>query len=228
MSNKANPTLLDKQGFQLADYFIDPDSLSSINQELENFDCAINKGGIRNAEKKLNSVKSFTQSDVLLKQASEFLDGKAEVVRVILFNKSPENNWLVSWHQDKTVAISDKFVMDGWKNWTVKDGIHHVQPPLEVLHKMVSFRIHLDDTDLENGCLNVIPRSHLSGILNQSQISEIIDQHAVVNCEAKAGSILVMKPLILHSSSRAVSVQPRRILHIEFSSYQLPKDIMWA
>ena len=58
----------------------------------------------------------------------------------------------------KTIAVSDKFEKAGWGPWTLKAGVHHVQPPIEVLNNMVTFRIHLDDTNESNGCLKLIDR----------------------------------------------------------------------
>jgi len=219
---------LNEEGYQLIDGLIKSKDITSIQQELKTLELSPNKGGIRNAEKKLSSVRKFIETDRLLNGARFYLKDKVKIVRVLLFNKSAENNWLVSWHQDKTVAVSNRFIADGWQNWTIKDGIHHVQPPIEILAQMLTFRIHLDDTDQKNGCLKVIPKSHLSGLLKHSQITEYVVLHSIVNCEAKAGSTLIMKPLILHSSSKAISNHSRQILHIEFSSYKLPKGISWA
>jgi len=219
---------LDKRGFQPIDGTIDHDILSKIKDELDKFNYPTSKGGIRNVEKKLFSVEKFIKSDGLLNQAKYFLHDEPKIVRVILFNKTLENNWLVSWHQDKTVSVSEKFVADGWNNWSIKDNVHHVQPPIDVLNKMLTFRIHLDDTNLENGCLKVIPKSHLNGVFKQAEIDEYKNQNTAINCEAKAGETLVMRPLLLHSSSKATSHQPRRVLHIEFSCYQLPEGVCWA
>jgi len=228
MVKEADKTLLNDLGFQLIEGLIDHDNLLQIRQELDRFVHPQNKGGIRSAEKKLSSVKNFVKSDILLNQAKYFLNNEPNIVRVILFNKTPENNWLVRWHQDKTVAVSKKFVADRWNNWTVKDGIHHAHPPSDVLNKMITFRIHLDDTNADNGCLQVIPKSHLNGSLEQSIIDEYVNLHTSVLCEAKAGTTLVMRPLLLHSSSKAISAQFRRVLHIEFSSYKLPNGVRWA
>jgi hypothetical protein len=39
---------------------------------------------------------------------------------------------------------------------------------------------------------------------------------------------MIMKPLLLHSSSRTTNNQKRRVIHIEFSNQELPKEIQWA
>ncbi len=131
-------------------------------------------------------------------EAQKYVRGTPTLVRAILFNKTFNNNWLVTWHQDKTVTVSTKFECDGWEPWSIKDNIHYVQPPIEVLNYMVTLRIHLDDTDENNGCLKVIPKSHMFGILPQDKIFEHTKKHEQVSCIGKRGSVLVMRPHILH------------------------------
>ncbi|WP_367317780.1 phytanoyl-CoA dioxygenase family protein [Microbulbifer spongiae] len=173
-------------------------------------------------------MRELAQSQKIRDLASGYLPGKASLVRVILFNKTEETNWFVTWHQDRTVAVSEKFEKENWQPWSIKDGIYHVQPPVEVLNQMVTFRIHLDNTDLENGCLKVLPNSHKLGILDHAAIQEYTKNHDFVTCKAPAGSALVMRPHILHSSSRGSNPSQRRILHLEYSSYTLPAGITWA
>lgn len=215
-------------GYEIIDTFLTHEQLVPIYAEIESLELATNSGGIRNAEKKFNAIKELAYSDLMQQRAQNYLDGKPRLVRAILFDKTPENNWLVSWHQDRTVTVSATFEDSHWAPWTIKDGVHHVQPPLEVLDQMVTFRIHLDDTDVHNGCLKVLPNSHKLGILTQSEIQDYLKQHEPELCEAKAGSALVMRPHILHASSKATNPSNRRILHLEYSSYSLPEGITWA
>ncbi len=217
-----------ENGFKLIDNFISEDQIISIVNELSQIHIAGKVGGIRNANAKLTTVGEYADSDGVLKYASQFLRSRPMLVRAIIFNKTTENNWLVTWHQDKTVAVSKQFELDGWGPWSVKDGTLHVQPPLEVLNQMVTFRIHLDDSNHENGCLKVIPRSHSLGIFPQSSIAEYASTHTPYECVAKRGSALAMRPHILHSSSKGTQPSQRRVLHLEFSSYQLPPGITWA
>jgi len=39
---------------------------------------------------------------------------------------------------------------------------------------------------------------------------------------------MLMKPLLMHSSSRTVTKNKRRVIHIEFSSSPLPAGLKWA
>lgn len=215
-------------GYELMDEFLSVSQLNSINDELKEVIFPERAGGIRNAEKKFSSIRDVATSEALISQATRYLSGAAGLVRAILFNKTSKNNWLVTWHQDRTVAVSEAFEENGWGPWSVKDKIHHVQPPVNVLEQMVTFRIHLDDTSLANGCLKVLPNSHKLGILDSDAIQTYAQSHERVVCEAPAGSALAMRPHILHSSSKAVLPSQRRVLHLEYSSFKLPLGVSWA
>src|SRR5258705_4232744 len=81
------------------------------------------------------------------------LGSKAFVARSLLFDKTPDANWKVTWHQDLTIAVQAKIKAPGFSAWTVKDGVVHVQPPPEVLEWMLTVRLHLDDCNSANGPL---------------------------------------------------------------------------
>src|SRR5205807_4301579 len=97
-------------------------------------------------------------------------------VRAIYFDKSPEANWLVSWHQDLTLALRARAEVPGFGPWSTKDGIPHVQPPVELLQQMLSVRLHLDDADESNGALRVLPGSHRCERLAPARIRELRGQ----------------------------------------------------
>ena len=94
-------------------------------------------------------------------------------VRAIYFDKSPDSNWLVAWHQDLTIAARAQANVPNFGPWSVKDGISHVQPPVELLERMLTVRLHLDDADASNGALRVLPGSHRFGRLSATQIQEM-------------------------------------------------------
>lgn len=56
-------------------------------------------------------------------------------VRSIFFDKTPQSNWSVAWHQDPTIAVRDRGEVEGFGPWSVKEGIPHVQPPVELLSR---------------------------------------------------------------------------------------------
>ena len=217
-----------EEGYELIADFVSQDQLNAINSEIDRASFPARAGGIRNAEKKFAAIRDIANSATLIGQAKKYLPGTAGLVRAILFNKSLENNWLVPWHQDRTVAVTKTFERYGWGPWSIKDTVHHVQPPVAVLNQMITFRIHLDDANQENGCLKVLPKSHQLGILDARAIQVYAQSHDAVVCEAPAGAALAMRPHILHSSSKAVIASQRRVLHLEYSSYTLPPGVSWA
>ncbi len=137
-------------------------------------------------------------------------------VRSILFDKRAGWNWPVPWHQDLTIAVDRKAVLPGYGPWSVKDGVDHVEPPLAVLAAMAALRIHLDDTGSENGALQVCPGTHRLGRLAPGRARHKAGT-CQVTCECLAGDVLVMSPLILHSSRRSSTPHRRRIVHFEYA-----------
>ena len=217
-----------ENGFEIHSGFLSHEWVRVIIAEIEALDLGDQKHGIRNAEKKFTSVKKLVESDLLRHKAKSYLPRSPELVRVIIFDKTPDKNWFVTWHQDKTIAVSHKYEIEGWGPWTVKDGVHHVQPTLHVLEEMITFRIHLDDANERNGCLKVIPKSQRLGILNKIEQDLVVAGSAEYVCSVKSGDLLVMRPHLLHSSSKAMAPSHRRILHVEYSSFQLPKGLAWV
>lgn len=216
-----------KQGFNLEKRFISLDMIKVIIDEITLSNEKKSPHGIRNAEKKFESIAKLANSEKIIAKARLILSEEPQLVRAIFFDKNPVKNWLVSWHQDKTVSVNKKQHIVGWGPWSLKDNTHHVQPSESVLNNMITFRIHLDDCNADNGCLKVIPNSHNSGVLKQIEIDSLVKSEVSVECEANAGDMLIMRPLILHASSKAKLPKHRRVIHLEFSSFDLPNDIYW-
>jgi ectoine hydroxylase-related dioxygenase (phytanoyl-CoA dioxygenase family) len=153
----------------------------------------------------------------------------ARVVRGIFFDKTKEANWPVAWHQDLTLAVAERRETAGWTNWSVKAGVHHVQPPAGVLARMVSLRLHLDDCGADKGPLRVLPGTHLMGRISAERIAALRGGIAEAVCVAPAGSALCFKPLLLHASSPATAPSHRRVIHLEYAPQDLlPAGMRWS
>jgi hypothetical protein len=138
-----------------------------------------------------------------------------------LLRQSPETNWMVAWHQDLTLAVRNRIDLPGFGQWSVKQGVPHVQPPVDLLEQMLTIRLHLDDSDEANGALRLIPGSHQLGGFPPTQSIDYRMRTLHVCCVA-AGDALLMKPLLLHSSARSHNESHRRVIHIEYAAFALP------
>jgi hypothetical protein len=148
-------------------------------------------------------------------------------VRSILFDKTPTENWPVLWHQDLTIAVTEKVELPGYGPWTNKDGAMHVQPPTALLESMITVRIHLDETPASNGALRLMPETHRRGRIPSDQVSPLIDDTHIV-AECSPGDVLLMSPLILHSSRKSTLPSRRRILHFEYAKRaELDPQLTW-
>ncbi len=150
-----------------------------------------------------------------------------QCVRAIAFNKSPQSNWSLGWHQDRTIAVQNKADVSGFGPWSIKDGIVHVEPPFELLERMMTLRLHFDDTPADNGALLVAPTSHRRGMIPVTQVDAILEACGITQCEAKAGDVWLYSTPILHASARASVASSRRVLHLDFSKDQLPPPLKW-
>lgn len=148
------------------------------------------------------------------------------VVKSIYFDKPGTSNWYVFYHQDLTISVDKKINHENFGPWTTKYNQYSVQPPIEILENIFTIRIHLDETDEYNGALRVIEKSHLKKIYRPETIDWNIEKETT--CGVEKGGIMIMKPLILHSSGRTTNGKKRRVIHIEFSDYDLPKALRWA
>jgi len=215
-------------GIEIIKNFVPKDAIAEIISEISSYHDLDSKHGIRNAEKKFKSVNKLIESNLIQNKANEVLGSLPKFVRAIFFDKTPEKNWLVAWHQDKTISVNKRIDIEGWGPWSKKDNIDHVQPELNVLNQMVTFRLHLDAADENNGCLKVIPNSQDEGIIPQKRIDTIIKTRQAFSCVVESGDVVLMRPHILHSSSKSITPKHRRVVHLEFSNFNLPSELQWA
>ena len=154
------------------------------------------------------------------------IDPNAFLVKAIYFDKTPEANWFVTWHQDIPINVTDKIESEGYTRWTFKEGIHSVCPPIAICQNIVTARIHLDDTDATNGALRVLPGAHKQKYTDE-EIKTISSNAVPQACEVPAGGIHLMRPLLLHASSKSQSPKRRRVIHLEFASAELEGELEW-
>ena len=208
--------LLEKDGFEIIPDFFDADRISSLTGAIEGSGHPRSRAGMRGAIE-IPAVQAVVADPGLLALASSTLGGRAIPFRATFFDKSADSNWLVVWHQDTAIPIRERCDAEGWGPWSVKEGVLCVHAPASALEQVLAIRIHLDDSTSENGPLKVLRSAHTFGVLSDERIEELADDTQPYECHIAMGGLLLMKPLIVHASSK-VRKGKRRVLHIEYSS----------
>lgn len=214
-------------GYYLLESALNEDIISTLKDEMSEFDGKINNYGVRSLINKVPYIKDMAFSSPLIDIAKEILGENARPVRSVFFDKVIEANWNVAWHQDTSIALKSKHEIAGFGSWTEKQGVVHAEPPEEYLTNTLTFRIHLDNANTESGVIRVVPGTHKNGRVISSEILKIVESSKAIECDAKAGDVLLMNPLLFHSSRKATNPNHRRIIHIEYSAKELPRPLEW-
>lgn len=179
--------------------------------------------GARNLLDIFPASQTFWQKEPLVGLMTTVLGPGFGLVRGLFFDKSPESNWSLPWHQDLTIAVQGNSLRSNhFKNPTRKAGVPHVEAPREILEKMLTLRIHLDVVTPDNGPLRVLAGSHLRDAPP--------DKDKETTILAEAGDVLAMRPLLYHcsSSSNSITQFHRRVVHLEFAGCRdLPDGYAW-
>lgn len=157
----------------------------------------------------------------------ELLAPNSVAVQCTYFEKSKEQNWLVPVHQDLSIPVQEKIECPSLAGWSEKEGVIYVQPPDDILHQLVALRLHLDDCGADDGPLKVVPGSHRTGRLDSEAALRERDRHGEHICTVGRGGALIMKPLLLHASSKSIGNSRRRVLHFVFGPPSLPYGLRW-
>lgn len=199
--------MLEPDGFEVLPDVYDETRLTAIEAGLA---AARSRGGLKShggrnlipAWPGLSNVVRGTAVETFLRAMSG-----CGLVRALLFDKPPGRCWFVAWHKDLSIAVSGSA-----ERATVKAGVPHVEAPEDLLRRMVAVRIHLDDANEENGCLEVVPGSHLEG-------KRVVSTDGARALRARRGDVLLMRPLLTHRSrrSRPEATSGRRVIHLEWA-----------
>lgn len=112
----------------------------------------------------LSALETYVGADGPIEfVARQVLGGMGKAVRAVLFDKTESTNWSLAWHQDRTVCVRHQADVEGYGPWSIKAGLHHVAPPFDLLARMVTLRVHLDDVPSTNAPLLIAPSSHKMG-----------------------------------------------------------------
>ncbi|MBC8103195.1 MAG: phytanoyl-CoA dioxygenase family protein [Cytophagales bacterium] len=230
-------SLLNRDGFAILPEVLDAPAIARLRAALdlkvvggENA-LTSQRGGnvyaIRNLLSAPGAVRDLARLPAVRALVESTLGADAFAVRGIYFDKIVGANWNVVWHQDLSLAVRARHDLAGWGPWSVKAGIPHVQPPTEVLERMLTVRLHLDDCGIRNGPLRVLPGTHRMGRIGPQEIVALRKRIPERVCSVPEGGALLMRPLLLHASSEAEIPGHRRVLHLEFAADPLPPGLAW-
>ena len=184
------------------------------------------RGGARNLLDDAH-IAGLASAPTLRQFARAILGESCFAVRALFFDKTPNANWKVVWHQDLTIATQQRAELPGYGPWTDKAGVPHVQPPVDVLEQMLAIRVHLDPCSAENGPVRVIDGTHRFGRLAPEVIDRIRADRPESVCLVAEGALLAFPPLLLHASSPATRPAHRRVIHIEYAAQSLASPLVW-
>lgn len=145
-------------------------------------------------------------------QTRRMYDRSWQAVQCTLFSKSDTSAWSVTPHQDLSIPVRERHDIVGWSGWSRKEGMWFAQPPVEVLEQFVAVRLQMDDNSAETGPLEVAPGTHRMGRLSSEAIRNAAAS-GTVPCVVERGGVVVLRPLLIHSSAKGRMAGSRRVLH---------------
>lgn len=160
-------------------------------------------------------------------QISELLGTDFVAVQCTYFEKSMYKNWIVPVHQDLSILVLEKVDHPALTGWSEKEGEVFVHAPLAVLEQLVIVRLHLDPCGPSDGPVRVYAGSHRLGRIDSALAATAKMNFEEVACVVDVGGALVMRPLLLHASSKATGDSRRRVLHFLFGPPTLPYGLQW-
>ncbi|MFD4785663.1 phytanoyl-CoA dioxygenase family protein [Streptomyces sp. NPDC058459] len=200
-----------ENGFCVVDGIFDAELIGKVRSVVDGLLASANLADVAEAEpedgSKARRIWAPTSKDELfariaedpgLLDAVEQLIGSDIVLQYSKLNvKPPRVGSVVEWHQDFAFYP-------------------HTNTDL------VAALIYLDDATRENACLRVVAGSHRHGLLQHeaggyfvgkvsSPANVGLKDSAIVDCEATAGSVVFIHPLLLHSSEKNLSDVYRRV-----------------
>lgn len=215
---------LEQNGYVIAPSILGPEEASSIESALSQMHTS--GAGTRNLLE-LEWCRGVVDRLRAAPALRDLLPISSVAVQCTLFDKTPDQNWLVALHQDLSIPVGSRVAHPRLVAWSVKEGQNFVQPPDKLLAQLVAVRVHIDECGPENGPLRVVPGSHREGRLAGEAARQLRDRLGEVACVVGRGGALILKPLLLHASSKAISPNHRRVLHFLFGPALIGYGLRW-
>jgi ectoine hydroxylase-related dioxygenase (phytanoyl-CoA dioxygenase family) len=203
-------------GFEIVPALLDRNEIADVAAALQGKGVERSRAGARHLMRH-PIVQQVALDPRLVALACRFLGPSSIPFRATLFDKSPDHNWLVVWHQDTALPLRERRDVSGWGPWSVKAGITYAHAPAAALSRVIALRLHIDDSDSDNGPLRVLPGTHTRGVMSDGEVEQLARDVHAVDCVCPAGGVVSMRPLLIHASSKAETDLRRRVLHIEYA-----------
>lgn len=151
-----------------------------------------------------DKVKKFTRDPKLVELTTQLLGGDVDLYYNQTVYKNPEGNKEFPWHQDDAYTpVTPSPYLTCW--------------------------LAVTDATTENGCISVLPGSHLKGLQPHSQSpiglvgypSDAPDQGIAV--PVAKGSLIVFWSTVLHKSGPNLSTGMRKAYIIQYSKHGLTR-----
>jgi len=216
-------SVVQEQGYGLIPNAFGKDEVLDLLNDLRSENLPRTRAGVRHAMRSAKVTRIASDSR-MLEIARAVLGTGAIAFRATLFEKLPDSNWLVAWHQDTALPLRERRDVPGWGPWSVKDGVNYAHAPAQALERILALRVHLDSSTGDNGPLRVLPGTHAQGVLTDDETHTIAERTTGVDCLMSLGGVIAMRPLIIHASSKSRTENPRRVLHIEYAESAVIAD----
>ncbi len=199
---------LDTRGYYLADEVLSGKRFRDIERALPDTESS--------GTRKLLEIESFLELSREIRtnpSTMQVLEGLIPI-QGIYFRKNRDHNWSLKFHRDSIIPIKGT---GPWKSAGNKDGFNNVHAPFEFIERCVAVRVALDDC--EDGDLRVVPGSHLNQSIEANKNETVV--------KVPKGHALVLRPNLLHGSSKLVSSVSRRVLHFLYAPSKPPHSYRW-
>lgn len=170
---------------------------------------------ISTAHRKHRRVYDLATDERILDVVADILGNEFVLWGTHFFCKLPGDGKAVAWHQDASY-------------WPLTPS------------KTVTVWLAVDDSDCQNGCMQVLPKSHLHGHLDWKPTSagdqNVLDQAVInaesygeppVNIELAAGQVSLHSDLLLHGSHANQSDRRRCGLTIRYAAMDVRAHLGW-
>ncbi len=152
---------------------------------------------------------AYLQNRLFRDTTRKIIGEHISVFRAMFFNKPADQGVTIDWHQDGA---------GGWKLSI---------PP------RVTIWTALDQTRIENGCLQIIPGTHhriipeKGDLLSPEEIAEHAPEEKRLHLEMEPGEVVILNNWTLHRSETNQTNRPRRafsVCYIDAETTQLTSD----